>query len=98
MPTDLIIVTDWEEVDKDDFYLSDKWLDEIGSKARQRELKKMAKNGELFIAYEVYAVNYATYSRMDAHQLFINEDSDVMLQCETAIISNSHKDRWETSY
>ncbi len=37
---DMILVTDWEEVDKDDFYLSAEWLDEIGSKTRQRELKR----------------------------------------------------------
>ena len=95
---DMILVTDWEEVDKDDFYLSAEWLDEIGSKTRQRELKKMASNNELLVGYEVYAVSYAIYSQMDACQVFIDEDGAVMLRCENAIIGTAHKDRWEISY
>jgi len=95
---DMILVTDWEEADEDDFYLSNEWLDEIGSKAHQRQLKKMAKDGDLFIGYEVPAVSYAIYSQMDARQVFIGEDGDVLLNCENAIIGDNHKDRWEISY
>jgi len=95
---DLILVTDWDKVDKDDFYLSDEWLDEIGSKKRQRELRRMAKNNELFEAFEVPAMSYAIYRQMDAHQVLINEEGDVLLSCESAIIDNDHKARWEVNY
>lgn len=95
---DMIIVTDWDKVEPDDFYLSNDWLDEIGSKSRQRELKKMAKDGELFEAFEVPAVSYALYSQMDAHQVYINHDGDVLLSCESEVIGNNHQRRWEASY
>lgn len=92
---DMIIVTDWDKVDKDDFYLSNEWLDEIGTKCRQKELKKMARNEELFLAYEVAAVAYAIYSRMDASQIFIDGDGDIVLDCESVMIGNSYRKVWE---
>jgi hypothetical protein len=95
--TDFMIVTDWEEVDPDDFYLSDEWLDEIGGKERQQELINMANNKELFIAYEVPAVSYAQYTQMDAIQVFIDKSGDVVLTCESAVIGNDHEEVWEST-
>ena len=97
-PTDYIMVSNWDKVDKDDFYLSDDWLEEIGSKKRQRELKHMAKEGNLFEAYVVPAIHYAIYSQMDAHQVFINEDGDEVLSCESTIIGHDHRERWKYNY
>ena len=95
MAEDMIVVTDWDEVDEDDFYLSNEWLDEIGSKSRQKALKKMARDGGLFEAFEVSALSYVIYKQMDSRQVFINENSEVELICEGCVIGDTHKDRWE---
>lgn len=86
---DRVIVTDFEKVELDNFYLSEEWEE---NKGRRTELRKMAKEGNLFIAYEVGAADYLTYRQMDARQLFINEDGDIMLSCESAVIGNEHEE------
>jgi len=89
-----IIVTDWEKVDVDDFYLSDEWISEIGNKKRQKELKEMAKNDNLFEAFLVDGSNYAIFKQMDSQKVFINSDKETMLHCESAVIDNSHEEKW----
>ena len=77
--TDKIIITDWDCVDKEDFYLSEKWI----SKQRHRKrLRRMAKNGRLYHAYLVYAVHYCIYHASDCLQVFIDDDWNVLLECE----------------
>ncbi len=88
----LIIVSNWEKVEKDDFYLSEKWLKEEDNIC-MKEAKRLQKKGNLYVAYIVDAKNYAIYSQMDANQVFINLDSDVILHCESAIIENNHTHR-----
>ena len=95
---DMILVTNWDKVDKGDFYLTDEWLSLIGSKSRQRELKRMAREGTLYEAYVVPALSYAIYGQMDAHQVFIDDNGDEQLSCESAVIGNDHHERWEYSY
>lgn len=94
MENNLILVSDWDLVEKDDFYLSTVWEkpEDIESIKRARELQEQ---GQLFHAYIVDARKYAIYYQMDADKVFINEDADIILHCETAMINNNHKHRQE---
>lgn len=91
---DTIVVTDWEKVDKGDFYLSKDWLRNT-SKETMREAKKLQREGHLYEAYEVSALSYALYTQMGAHKIFINHDGDHVMSCESAIIGNNHEERWQ---
>lgn len=90
---DEIIVTDMEKVEPDDFYLSEDWQKRTG--ADLTELRKLAKDGKLFVAYRVPAKSYALYWQMDALQVFINEDKDEVMSCEGVVIGNKHAEKWE---
>jgi len=92
-----VIVTDWEAVDEDDFYLQDDWgVKHHGmSKKTMAGLRRQAKNGKLFKAYRVAAVTYCVYREMDAQSLIINEDREELIEGEGAVIGNEHKDVWE---
>ncbi len=96
--TDYIVVTNWEEVDINDFYLTDQWLkeSELLNDEEIEEIRQMARDKELYIAYEVSAKYYALYRQMDAYQIFINVDGDHMLYCETVNIDNNHCSKWES--
>ncbi|GAI15739.1 unnamed protein product [marine sediment metagenome] len=93
----MIMVTDWEKVDKDDFYLTEEW-EENGGKENVENARRLQQEGNLFEAYIVPAVSYAIYQQMDAGHIFIDEDGNEILSCESAIINNSHKHREEYSY
>ena len=95
--SNLIVVTDFEKVPEDDFYLSDEWAENC-SIDNIVELREMAKEGELFIAYVVDAKIYAIYHQMDASQIFIDFDNNEVMSCESAIIGNKHEDVWECDY
>ena len=83
---DMVIVTDFEKVELDDFYLSNEWGDE-----KQRiKLKEMVREGSLFVGYEVEAINYLIFSQMDACQVFISGDGEILLRCEVVAIGNEH--------
>lgn len=92
----LIIVTDWEKVDADDFYLTDEWA-KSEDMERIEEARKLQKEGRLYFAYIVDAKNYAIYYQMDADCVYVDDDCNVMLSCESAIIGNSHEHREEYS-
>jgi hypothetical protein len=87
---DYIMVTDWDAVEKDDFYLSKEW-EENGGKENVRRARKLQKEGNLFIAYVVLAVHYCVFRQMDAHQIFIDKDGEEVLPCENVIIDDNHK-------
>lgn len=90
--SDYVLVTDFEKVEPDDFYLEDEWLKtECPCNMTPAKIKQMAKDGELFEAYVVSALNYCTYSQMDAGHVFIDIDNSVVLHCESAIINNKHE-------
>ena len=91
----LILVSNWEQVDKDDFYLTDEWKKRVDEEDTKTiiQARDLQRNGKLFIAYIVDAKNYAIYRHMDADQVFINSDSDIILHCESAIIDNKHDHR-----
>ena len=95
--TDMLLVTDWEVADEDDFYLEDEWLIKaMGYTTKEaHELREMAKNKQLFIGYEVPAKSYALYSMMDATQVFIDRNRDVRVRGESCVIANNHEDKWE---
>ena len=88
----LIIVTDWEEVEKDDFYLSKDWEKEV-----EREEIEIAKNyqkaGGLYIAYIVNARDYCIYGQMDSDQVFIDSEGNIILRCETQVINTNFEDK-----
>ena len=87
----MILVTDWEKVEKDDFYLSDDWLrDDADGVERARVLQEQ---GKLFVAYIVNAVDYAVYYKMECSKVFIDDDCDRVLLCESDIIGNDHQHR-----
>ena len=77
--TDKIIITNWDNVDKNDFYLSERWVD---NQKQRKKLRKMAKNNELYQGYLVYAVHYCIYHSADCLQVFIDEQWNVLLECE----------------
>ena len=90
---DLIVVTNWEEVDKDDFYLSKDWEKEVG-KDNIKIAKNYQKAGGLYIAYIVNAKDYCIYGQMDSDQIFIDEDQNVVLRCETQVIHTDFEDKF----
>lgn len=92
----LILVTDWEKVEKDDFYLNDKkWSKNEGVDDLVEKAVELQKEGKLYVAYIVNAVRYAVYTQVDANQVFIDSDGYVVLNCESAVIENNHKHREE---
>lgn len=90
----LIVVTNWDKVDKDDFYLSKEWEDNAG-KENIRLARKLQRAGELFYAWVVPASHYVLYSQMDASEIMINSDGDEIISGESAVIDNKHSDKWE---
>ena len=93
-PTDYVVVTDNECVDVDDFYLTDEdWVKERADDID--ELRQLAENGALYVAYVVPALHYSIYKQMDAEQVFINGEKDIVMRCEFAVIGNEHEDIWE---
>ena len=94
MENNLILVSDWEKVDKDDFYLSESWEKKEG-KENIKTAKELQKKGELFYGYIVSAVSYAIYGQMDSNQVLINNDGDVIIHCGDTVINNDHSHREE---
>ena len=93
--SNLIVVTDFDEVPEDDFYLiDDDWIKDNSGIDNIEELRQMAKDGELFFAYVVDAKNYAIYRQMDAEQIMIDGDNNTVMICESEIIGNKHDDVW----
>lgn len=96
--TEYILVTDWEKVNADDFYLTDEgWAENCNPDSLQ-QAKELAVNSKLYIGYVIPAVHYAIYQQMDAGQVFIDDSGDEVMPCESAIISNNHEARFEYSY
>jgi len=93
----LILVTNWEKVEDDSFYLTDKWI-ENGDKEAIEKARELQKESSLYEAYIVDAKNYAIYSQMDADQVFIDSDDNIILHCESAVINNNHEHRIEADY
>lgn len=63
-----------------------------------KQAKAMQADGQLFIGYVVPAVNYVIYKQMDARQIFIDENGDEIMSCESEVIGNNHKEHFEYSY
>ena len=96
---DLILVSNWEKVPTDDYYLSADWQTSNGeSDETMAEANKLAKQGQLYYGYIVPAVSYAIFKQMDSNQVLINDDGEVIINCETAIIDNQHEHREEFNY
>jgi len=95
--SDYVMVTDWEEVDADNFYLSEDWAENVG-KETMEQAKELQSKGELYIGYVVQAVDYVIYGQMDSGQIFIDSEGNEIMSCEGAIIGNKHKDQFEYSY
>lgn len=55
----LILVTDWEKVQADDFYLSDDWAKHTGEIEEITQARELQKEGQLHVAYIVDAKSYA---------------------------------------
>ena len=90
----LIVVTNWEKVEKDDFYLTDEWIEEAGEK-NIKLARKLQENNELYYAYIVDVKNYALYSQIDSHQILIDLGKNEIISCETEVIDTDHIDKWE---
>lgn len=87
----MIVVTNFDVVNIDDFYLiNESWI-ENNNIDDIEELRELTKNNELFYAYEVDAENYAIYQQMDAGQVFIDIDGGIRMICEGEIIGNKHE-------
>lgn len=99
MDSDYILVTNWEKVDKDEFYLNNEWgksnydrLDEV------KQARKLQKEGHLFYGYICKAKDYALYYQLDANMVLINGDCDVIVEGESHVIGNDHTHREEYTY
>jgi hypothetical protein len=93
----IIIVTDWEKVENDDFYLSDDWEEEA-EKDNLKKARQLQKEGHLFYAYEIDAKSYVLYNQMDANQILIDIDGNTIIDCEPTVIGNQHINKWEKEY
>ncbi len=96
MEKQLILVTDFEKVEPDDYYISKDNKNE--PKEILKNARYLAKAGKLYVAYIVPAVNYAIYYQMDADSAYIDEDMNVILYAESAIIGNDHEKRIEYEF
>jgi hypothetical protein len=92
-----VMVTDWEEVEADDFYLSKEWAKNVNPDSLKRA-KELQAEGNLFVAYIVPAVHYVIYKQMDAEQVFIDDEGCQIMSCESAVIGNTYETQLEYSY
>jgi len=89
----MVIVSDFEKVPEDDFYLIDKnWAK--NNPEEQQQCQKLAKEGNLYYGYEVSAQNYVIYKQMDSMMVLIDNDNNIIMFCESCVISNQHKSAW----
>ena len=94
MENNLILVSNWEKVDANDFYLSNKWA-EREDKESVKKAKELQKEDNLYHAYIIDAKCYALFSQMDSDEVYIDRDGEIILKCGTAIIDNKHEFRTE---
>ncbi len=97
MDKDYIMVTDWDLVEKDNFYLTKDW-EENGGKENVEEARKLQKENKLFYGYVVEAKNYALYYQLDANEIFVDQDGNEILSGESQVIGNDHKHREEYEF
>ncbi len=91
-----IIVTNWDEADVNDSCLSREYLSGQGIKGKDATTaRKLAKEGNLYEAYLVNAVNYCLYSQMDAQYVLIDDDGNIVVNGEGSVIGNDFKDKLE---
>jgi len=91
--SDYVLVTDYEKVKPDDFYLTDEWLVEnMGCccDMTPEQVRDMAERGELFEAFVVSALAYCTYRQMDAQMAYVDSDDNIIVYCESEIIGNGY--------
>jgi len=90
--SDYIIVTDYEKVSSDNFYLTDEWLSHSSCcDMTPQQIRCMAEAGELFEAFVVSALAYGIYQQMDSQMMYIDADNNVIVRCESEIIGNRHE-------
>jgi hypothetical protein len=94
----LILVTDWDKVESDNFYLTDDWSDKTGDYDNIQTARGLLNEGKLYVGYIVDAKNYAIYYQLDANEVLIDQDANVIVHCESSVISNDHKHREEFNY
>jgi len=98
MMSKYLLVTDYEKVNPNAFYLTDWWLEKGTNcccEMTPQQIRDMAKRGELFEAFIVSAASYDLYPRTDSQMVYIDRDSNVIVHCEPSIIENGHKHREE---
>lgn len=97
-----ILVTNWDTVDSDDWYLSDEnkknELKENGDTDQYTKALALQKEDKLYEAFIVGAVDYAIYYQMDSNKVFINRDWDIILEAGSSVISNEYKEAIEYEY
>ena len=93
---DLILVSSWEQVELDSFYLTKEWDNE--DEDTKKEARQLAKEGKLYYGYIVRAKDYAIYCQMDADEVFIDGDGNVIISAESQVIDNEHTHKEEYNY
>jgi hypothetical protein len=88
--SNLMVCTNWEKVEKDDFYLTSDWDGEGKEKAI-----KLQKEDNLYYAYYADAKELCKYKILDMNQIFINEDEEIIMNCEYAPENNDFTDKWD---
>lgn len=96
-----IIVSNYEKADVDDFYLSDEWLgkEQDLTQEEAQKIRNEAKEGRLYEAYIVKALDFAIYWQMDAQKVIIGSDlDDVRVWCESSVIGTDFTYKQEYTF
>ena len=89
---DMIIVTDHDKVEKDSFYLTD----EEWRRDHADEIEKCEAAGDsLYCGYLVGSTTYCVFRQMDAMEVYINFEGEILMECEGEIIESNHKTAFE---
>lgn len=91
---DNVIVSDLDQVEQDNFYLTDSdWETEFSEEVA--ECRKMAEAKNLYYGYLVEAKTYLLFGTMDSQEVFIDFDGKVIMYCGGEVINSGHEKVFE---
>jgi len=94
-----ILVSNFDKVEKENFYLTNEWGKKIYGRLDEiKEARKLQEKGNLYYAYIVPALSFAIYWQMDAQEVFINSEMEVVLEGESSVIDTNFNNKIEYQY